>query len=201
MTKFNLVRHGKRNGGIGDAGLSDVGRIQARATARYLRDRVLAQVYASPLKRAKETAEIIAAVHGLAVVEDTRLRERANWGDVPGQSFAEFIAMWERTTHDPTYLPPVGDSAAQAGARLASFIRDTARSDPHGEIVAVTHGRIVDRFSHPCVLRGGTGAMASFLYRESEPPDRGMFGHCSRVRWSAVNLDIMCRDGSSDVGM
>ncbi len=146
MTKFNLVRHGKRNGGIGDAGLSDVGRIQARATARYLRDRVLAQVYASPLKRAKETAEIIAAVHGLAVVEDTRLRERANWGDVPGQSFAEFIAMWERTTHDPTYLPPVGDSAAQAGARLASFIRDTARSDPHGEIVAVTHGGLLTDF-------------------------------------------------------
>lgn len=146
MTTFYLVRHGERDDAAGDAGLSAVGRTQARATARYLRDRTITQVYASPLRRAKETAEVIAASLGIPVVEDARLREHANWGDLPGQSFAAFVAMWERTTHDPTYLPPIGDSAAQAGARLASFIGDVAHTDPDADILAVTHGGLITDF-------------------------------------------------------
>lgn len=146
MTIFYLVRHGKKDDAAGDAGLSAAGRIQARATARHLRDRAIARVYTSPLRRAKETAEIIAARYGLPVVEAARLRERANWGDLPGQSFAEFVAMWERTTRDPDYLPPIGDSAAQAGARLASFIREVAHTQPHAEIIAVTHGGVLTDF-------------------------------------------------------
>ncbi len=85
-------------------------------------------------------------MQSLPVVEDGRLRERANWGDLPGQSFAEFLAMWERSTHDPQYLPPVGDSARQAGARLEQFLREVAQSAPAEEIVVVTHGGLITDF-------------------------------------------------------
>lgn len=146
MTAFYLVRHGKKMHIAGDAPLSPAGRGEAHATARRLQGRPITRVYASPLRRARETAERIAAAHGLAVIDDARLRERANWGDLPGQSFAEFAVMWERTTHDQAYLPPVGDSSAQAGARLASFIRDAAHTDPHATIVAVTHGGLITDF-------------------------------------------------------
>lgn len=146
MTTFYLIRHGKKAHAVGDVPLSSAGRGEARATARYLQDRRILCFYTSPLRRAKETAAIIAAAQRLPAIEDVRLRERANWGDLPGQSFAEFVAMWERTTRDPTYAPPVGDSAVRAATRLASFIEETARSHPRGAIVAVTHGGLIADF-------------------------------------------------------
>jgi broad specificity phosphatase PhoE len=72
-----LIRHGAtannnarppRLQGQGiDAELCDEGREQARRTAVLLADVGLAAVYASPLLRARQTAEIIAAPHGLSV--------------------------------------------------------------------------------------------------------------------------------------
>jgi len=146
MAVFYLIRHGEKEGMIGDAALSLVGRVQASATARYLQDRPIKSVYTSPLRRAKETAVLIASAHELSVVEDIRLRERVNWGDLPGQSFVEFVAMWERSTHDSKYIPPAGDSARQAGERMELFLRETAHKHPRDEIVAVTHGGIITDF-------------------------------------------------------
>jgi broad specificity phosphatase PhoE len=85
MTLFYLIRHGKKEAISGDAPLSPSGLKQARATAQFLQERMIHRVYTSPLRQAKETAACIAAVHSLPVVEDGRLRERANWGDLPGQ--------------------------------------------------------------------------------------------------------------------
>lgn len=79
MTVFYLIRHGEKVKIIGDAPLSLAGSVQARSTAQYLQDRPISSVYTSPLRRAEETAVHIASVHGLPLVEDARLRERANW--------------------------------------------------------------------------------------------------------------------------
>ncbi|HEY6410106.1 MAG TPA: histidine phosphatase family protein [Ktedonobacteraceae bacterium] len=146
MTLFYLIRHGKKEAISGDAPLSPSGLKQARATAQFLQERTIQHVYTSPLRRAKETTACIASVQSLPVVEDGRLRERANWGDLPGQSFTEFLAMWERSTHDPDYLPPVGDSARQAGARMEQFLREVAKTAPAEEIVVVTHGGLITDF-------------------------------------------------------
>lgn len=72
-----LIRHGAtannnarppRLQGQGiDAELCDEGRQQARRTAALLAGMPLAAVYCSPLLRARQTAEIVAAPHGLAV--------------------------------------------------------------------------------------------------------------------------------------
>ena len=79
--------------------------------------------------------------------EDPRLRERANWGDCPDQSFEEFIAMWDRCTSDPDYIPPVGDSAKQAGERLASLLTELANEEPeNSNIIVVTHGGLITDF-------------------------------------------------------
>jgi len=162
MTTFHLVRHGRKEPASGDAPLSPSGRAQARATARHLCGRPLAAVYSSPLRRASETAAAIAAEHGFPVVEDARLRGRANWGDLPGQSFAEFVAMWRRCTRDPDYAPSVGDSARRTGERMAAFLREVARLHPRGEVVAVTHG----------------GALTDFLCETFSPVELG--------RWHAA---------------
>ena len=146
MTVFYLVRHGKKEAVIGDAPLSQQGLLEARATALALQAIPVEYVYTSPLHRAKETAAIITSTLGLPLTEEQRLRERANWEDLPGQSMEEFVEMWERSTHDPTYIPPVGDSARQAGARMNQVLRELAKHAPKSHIVCVTHGGLITDF-------------------------------------------------------
>jgi broad specificity phosphatase PhoE len=80
------------------------------------------------------------------MTEEVRLRERANWGDLPGQSLSEFVEMWERSTRDPTYIPPVGDSARQAGMRMDHLLRERAEHAPSEQMVMVTHGGLITDF-------------------------------------------------------
>lgn len=55
----------------------------------------------------------------IPILVDTRLRERANWGDMPDQTFEQFVEIWDRCTKERDFSPPFGDSASQAGKRLA----------------------------------------------------------------------------------
>lgn len=119
-TTFLLVRHALKEKRIGDVPLTSEGVVQAESTALHLANVPVTKIIASPLRRAINTAAHIALRTKITVTEDPRLRERANWGDLPEQTIEEFIAMWDRTTIDPDYLPPVGDSSKQAGERLAS---------------------------------------------------------------------------------
>lgn len=152
MTTFYFIRHGAifQAPNLTDPGLSLTGWRQAKATAAYLKQQPLKLIYTSPLLRAKETAFHIAAAHNLEPIEDVRLRERINWGDIPGQSFADFVAMWELGARDRDYVPPVGDSSHQAGERLEMFIRDIHKLYPHDEIAAVTHGGLIADFLLNC---------------------------------------------------
>ncbi|GMK42835.1 phosphoglycerate mutase [Paenibacillus sp. CCS19] len=148
MRTLYLVRHGLKEKVIGDAALSDAGRLQAEATAHFLQDKSVHAIVASPLLRAKQTAAIIADALGASEVKvDHRLRERANWGDLPEQSFDQFVAMWEQCSRDPEYVPPVGDSARQAGERFAAALLEIGEASPdESSIVVVTHGGVLTDF-------------------------------------------------------
>lgn len=146
MTTFYLVRHGIKEKAIGDVPLSEYGIEQAQMTAAYLESKLIKHVYASPLRRAKETAEFIGSRLGLPVLIDNRLRERANWGDLAGQTFQEFVDMWERCSKDRQYVPPVGNSSQQAGERLESFAVEISEANAISEIVAVAHGGLITDF-------------------------------------------------------
>lgn len=122
MVQIHLIRHGKRERRlVTDPSLTDDGRVEARLVADALVDMKIAAVFSSPLARAKETAEILAVRLKLDVVEDVRLRERMNWGDVIGQSFDDFVAMWDRCSHDRDYRPVGADSSRDAGKRIEAF--------------------------------------------------------------------------------
>ncbi len=146
MTTFYFIRHGNRDMLAGDPSLSPQGIAQARATAQWLRDKPIAAVFASPLRRAHETAEWIAHTRDLAVIADARLRERMNWGDAPNQSLEAFVALWDRCTRERDFAPPVGDSARGAGERVESFVRERSERLPHGDVVAVLHGGVLTDF-------------------------------------------------------
>lgn len=112
------VRHGQtvanaeqRYQGTTDLPLSPWGREQAKALARRFAEVPLRAIYSSPLLRARETAESIAAPHGLEVQVETALREM-DFGLWEGQSLAEVLQRdrerWEQWRQRPEEVPPPG---------------------------------------------------------------------------------------------
>jgi broad specificity phosphatase PhoE len=92
---ITLTRHGQtalnRGGrlqGRVDAPLSDFGRAQARALADALASQPVARVVSSPLGRARATAEVIAARHGIGIEVDDRLIE-LDYGEWDGVALAD----------------------------------------------------------------------------------------------------------------
>jgi broad specificity phosphatase PhoE len=148
MTIFYLVRHGQvdRRGDPTNPSLSEQGRREAVQVAAYLQIRPIAQVYASPLRRAQETAAPLAAALNLPMMVDARLRERANFGDLPGQTFEEFVALWARCSREREYMPPIGDSSRGAGQRVEAFMTAVHAALPNREVVAVGHGGVIADF-------------------------------------------------------
>ena len=92
MALVYLVQHGDKEHGPGDPGLTEAGRAHASRTGLWLRAAGLRAVYSSPLRRAIQTAELIAAASALDIRPDARLRERMNWDG--SQSLADFLAAW-----------------------------------------------------------------------------------------------------------
>ncbi|MEC0264859.1 histidine phosphatase family protein [Paenibacillus anseongense] len=145
-TDFYLVRHAIKEKDAGDVSISVEGLEQAHLTARYLNKFPISRIFSSPLKRAKQTAQIIGKAARIPFVEDIRLRERANWGDLPGQTFEEFVDMWNQSTRERDFLPPIGDSARRAGERLSSCLIELSVQFPCESIVIVTHGGLITDF-------------------------------------------------------
>jgi len=145
---FWLVRHGLKEAFCGDVSLTSTGRCQAQETATFLKSKSISAIVTSPLTRARETAEFLAREVQIEPFEDIRLRERANWGDVPGQSFEDFVRVWERCTREPDHMPLDGsDSARQAAKRMQRALKDWAERYTTGsEIVFFTHGGLITDF-------------------------------------------------------
>jgi broad specificity phosphatase PhoE len=153
MTLFYLVRHGEidrehvaRGGNPADPPLSAQGRAEAEQVALSLRLRPIARVYASDLRRAQETAAPLAVALNQPVVVEPLLRERINFGDLPNQSYEEFVALWERCSRERDFVPPVGDSSRAAGQRVERFVAAVHEALPTGEVVAITHGGLIADF-------------------------------------------------------
>jgi len=138
MTLAYLVQHGEKEPLPGDPGLTETGQQQATRTGRWLRGVELRGLWTSPMRRTRETAERIAAVTGLAVQPDAKLRERMNWdGSLP---FETFLAAWARTMQDRDWVPANGESSRQAGTRLQEFLVGLRAAA--GPVAVVTHGGI-----------------------------------------------------------
>jgi broad specificity phosphatase PhoE len=138
MTLVYLIQHGEKEPLPGDPGLTETGRQQATHTGRWLRLVGVRGLRTSPMRRARETAECIASITGLAVQPDARLRERMNWdASLP---FDAFMASWARTTQDRDWVPANGESSRQAGTRLQEFL--TGLPAAPGPVAVVTHGGI-----------------------------------------------------------
>jgi broad specificity phosphatase PhoE len=139
MALVHLVQHGEKAEGPDDPDLTPRGRSQARSAARMLAQNGIDAIHASPAKRTRRTAEIIAAECGaLTVKVDERLRERMNW--TAEQPLPTFLEEWAQTTADCDYQPSIGDSSRTAGQRLLAYLEEF-RDSPIS-VAAATHGGV-----------------------------------------------------------
>ena len=151
-----LVRHastawtGTRwTGARSDPELSDEGREAAERLAAVLAERVVpgTPVFASPSRRAVETARPIADRLGVDVELDEGLRE-VDVGELDGRTFDETAAEYPDLARqvlaaDREIDWPGGERAADLAVRAAdAWTRALARAGD-GSIVLVTHGGVV----------------------------------------------------------
>ena len=147
-TTVHLLRHGEVHnpgkvlyGRLPGFRLSDDGRQMARDAAEALRGRDVAEVVASPLLRAQETAEPIAAVFALGTTTDDRLIESANvFEGKPfgvGDGALRQPANW-RHLRDP-FTPSWGEPYAEVAARMLAAVHDVRDRVIGHEAVCVSH--------------------------------------------------------------
>jgi len=137
MTTIFLVRHGETVDnarqimqGQTQGELNEKGREQARQVAERLSVEPVDAVVASDLHRAIQTAEIIAAPHGLPVTTTKLLRER-DWGSFTGR----FIPDLRGET-----WPDDIESEEMLLERARSFLIYITTTYPDKRVVAVGHG-------------------------------------------------------------
>ena len=158
-----LIRHGQSTANASgiwqgqlDFPLSEHGRLQAAHTGRALRDTKISGVYASPLSRALETAEIAAREAGFCgeVVPMTGLTER-HGGILEGHTWAE------QEARNPTFAAkflslPEEERWTLVGAETDEEILDrferaicsilSRRPDADGALIVISHGGVMRAF-------------------------------------------------------
>jgi broad specificity phosphatase PhoE len=145
-TTIVLVRHGetdwnreRRFQGHADTLLNDAGRAQAADLADSLTSERLDVVYTSPLRRACETAAIIAARLRLDVRPLDALRE-IHVGDWEGLTIEEVRRRYpESASADWHSGWPGGETYEELSARVLPALVSLAREHPNERILAVTH--------------------------------------------------------------
>lgn len=153
MTDLYLIRHGEALGAvhhsIGDTDLSPLGILQAE----HLRDRLAATgeitadvLISSTLKRARQTAEIIAPALELPIIFDDEVQELRD-GMAEGMSIKQFIATYGEVNFRESpfrQVAPDGENWGQFVLRAATALDRLVREYEGKTIVLVCHGGIID---------------------------------------------------------
>jgi broad specificity phosphatase PhoE len=148
-----LVRHGEtewnRQGlyqGQVDIPLNETGLAQAHSAADRLAAAGVAfdALYASPLLRARQTAEVSAALLKIEMRFDRRLME-IHQGSFEGKRYAHVLSEFG-TLLKNLALPavhrraPGGESVAEVAARMAEAASEITRAHPGGRVLIFAHG-------------------------------------------------------------
>ena len=152
MASIYLARHGQtaynREGrfqGHLPVPLDATGRVQAAELAQRAATHGFAVLWCSPLLRARETADAVAARTGLVPREDPRLAE-TDAGDWTDLSFADVRARNPEgfdafVAGDPHFAFPGGESLADQQERVSQAMTDIARGPLPA--LAVCHGMVI----------------------------------------------------------
>ena len=194
---FVFLRHGESVGNVesrwqgqSDYPLTERGRAQAKALAeRWLEEKAKFDlVIASPLIRAKETAEIVASTLDVKVEADPLWMER-NIGEMTGLTIDEI-----RLRPRPTFVTPYdtiggggeGDWVLflRAGQALQSLLRR-----PPGRYLVVSHGGLLNQLMHAIVGIAPHADPAGVRFRFDNTAFARVFYLSHQHRWAIETLN------------
>jgi broad specificity phosphatase PhoE len=149
-----VIRHGetawsreRRFAGSRDVPLVPEGLRQCEAIARTLAGGALAAVYASPLERARASAEVIAKPHRLTVGIEPAFSEMVfgEWEGLTREEVAaRFPAAFEQWRHAP-HLARIagGETLTAVAARARAGVEALLGTHTGGAVVLVSHAIVV----------------------------------------------------------
>ena len=155
MTTLLLIRHGQSLAnltrffaGHTDVALTDLGLRQAECTAEFVVSRYpIARVYASDLKRAYQTGEVVARRLHLPIIADENLREiyAGQWEGLP---FTEIAEQYPEDYHcwftDIGHCRPTGGESTEELLERAEMVLEKIAMENPGSVVAVaTHATVI----------------------------------------------------------
>lgn len=158
---ITLVRHGESTwnelrivqGQNNLAELTERGRTQAREVGRELRHLEIQKIISSDLRRARDTAAIIADVIGVDVVLEPLLRERS-FGVFEGGPLSEMTSevtgISDGVLVDPDARPPGGESFRDVVARAQHFMERVQDVYSDERLLVVTHGGTIRALRAAC---------------------------------------------------
>jgi broad specificity phosphatase PhoE len=150
MRSIVLIRHGQtdwnvegRWQGHADPPLNEFGRQQARLLVPEMREAGLTALYSSDLRRALETAEIIAAELHLVVIPEPRLREidLGQWQGMLADEIEErYLEAYLRWHESPlTVRPPGGEDIQTLANRVLECANEILGRHPEQRVGLVSH--------------------------------------------------------------
>lgn len=131
----------KRAQGQADVPLTDLGRSQAKETARSLSTLEIDAVYSSDLSRSIDTATAIADEHSSEVTTDPAFREidQGEWTGLPVDEIRRrWPEKWGPARHYTTR--PGGESPQQVRRRALEGLSRVVAGHPDSTVVVVSHG-------------------------------------------------------------
>jgi len=161
MTILLLIRHatndwvktGRLAGWTPGVHLNDEGRAQAQALGERLATVPLDAVYSSPLERAFETAQAVAAPHDLKIQIHEGIGE-VQYGEWNGRSLRELAKkpLWRSVQIHPSGTRfPGGETIGEMQARVVAALGEIRSAHAQGVVAAVAHADVVKAAVAFCV--------------------------------------------------
>lgn len=155
MTSIYLVRHGQTAWnkeeifrGRTDIPLDETGLKQAELAGEFFKEMKIEGIYSSPLSRAFQTAEKIAAFHSLKIQPSGGLIDMSfgNWEGRPHQEVREMDGDRYRQWREEPHLAklPGGETIEDVRTRAMAALDEVMKTHPEGNIVLVSH-RVVNK--------------------------------------------------------
>jgi len=163
VTEVLLIRHAQQDADFEKAPISEImnpplseqGRRQASLLGEALSTLKVDAVFASPLKRAMETAQAVARHHrlDLDIVDD--LREVEIFRDLPGEKTAKealgmdlLEAVRQRMLNERSWdVYPYSESSFDFKKRAINAVETAIARNPGERIVIVTHGGVINAYA------------------------------------------------------
>jgi broad specificity phosphatase PhoE len=208
QTDLYLIRHGQTATnqarviqGWNSEPLNARGRWQAERAGERLRTAGIVALYASPLRRAHETAEIVGCVLGLSVMVVEGLREM-DIGRASGLHGTQFMVrhprLWWRWMRDDARLAfPDGDVLAPFYERAARAVGELVERHRGQALAVVSHGGAISgylshllygRGSNRAALRLRNTAICHLRWHDDRPPELLAFNDVSHLRPTSTGL-------------